>query len=53
MEQRIAALSLLNQTTRAVAAAVGPLYVALSDEQKRAADEFLAKHLQDTRRGGP
>ena len=52
LERRIAALSVLTETTRAVAAAMGPLYAALSDEQKRTADELLAEHLQDMRRGG-
>ena len=40
------ALSVLTETTRAVAAAMGPLYAALSDEQKRTADELLAEHLR-------
>ena len=52
LERRIAALSVLPETTRAVAAAMGPLYAALSDEQKRTADELLAEHLQDMRRHG-
>jgi hypothetical protein len=53
MERRIAALSLLSETIRAVAAAMGPLYAALPDEQERTADELLAEHSQDMRRRGP
>ena len=32
--------------------AAGPLYAALSDEQKRTADELLAEHLRDMQRRG-
>jgi hypothetical protein len=53
MERRIGALSLLTEPIRAVAAAMVPLYAALSDEQERTADELLAEHLQDMRRRGP
>ncbi len=53
MERRIAALSLLTEAIRAVAAAMGSLYAALPDEQERAADELLAEHSQDMRRRGP
>jgi LTXXQ motif family protein len=52
LERRIAALSVLTETTRAIAAAMGPLYASLSDEQKRTADELFAEHLQDMRRRG-
>ena len=52
LERRSAALSLLAGTIRAVAAAMGPLYAALSDEQERTADELLAERSQDMRRGG-
>jgi cell pole-organizing protein PopZ len=52
LERRIASLSLQLETTRTVAAAAGPLYAALSDEQKRTADEFMAEHLRDMRRAG-
>ncbi len=48
-----AMLSLLSETIRAVAAAMGPLYAALSNEQERTADEPLAEHSQDMRRRGP
>ena len=52
LERRIASLSLQLETTRAIAAAAGPLYAALSDEQKRTADELMAEHLRDMRRAG-
>ncbi len=52
MERRIGALSLLAETIRAVAAAMGPLYAALPDEQERTADELLAERSQDMRRRG-
>ena len=53
MERRIAALPLLSEAIRAVAAATGPLYAALSNEQERTADELLAERLQGMRRRGP
>jgi hypothetical protein len=52
LERRIATLSVLLETTRSVAAAAGPLYAALSDQQKRTADELLAEHLHDMRGHG-
>jgi len=52
LERRTAALSVLTETTRTVAAAMGPLYASLSDEQKRTADELLTEHLDDMRRRG-
>ena len=52
LERRIASLSLQLETTKAVVAAAGPLYAALSDEQKRTADELMAEHLRDMRRAG-
>jgi hypothetical protein len=48
-----AMLSLLSETNRAVAAATGPLYAALSNEQERTADESLAERSQGMRRRGP
>ena len=48
-----AMLSLLAEAIRAVAAAMGPLYAALSNEQERTADELLAERLQGMRRRGP
>ncbi|MCC7272394.1 MAG: Spy/CpxP family protein refolding chaperone [Alphaproteobacteria bacterium] len=52
LEGRIALLSVQLDATRTMMAAAGPLYEALSDEQKRTADELLAEHLQDMRRRG-
>lgn len=52
MERRMAALTAQLEATRAVSAALGPLYAALSDAQKRAADELLAEHLRDMRMRG-
>ena len=52
-ERRIAALSFLAETIRAVAAAMAPLYAALPNEQERTADEPLAERSQDMRRRGP
>ena len=48
-----AMLSLLSETIRAVAAAMVPLYAALSNGQERTADEPLAERSQDMRRRGP
>ncbi|SHK21667.1 LTXXQ motif family protein [Roseomonas rosea] len=45
LERRIALLSVQLDTARVVAAAAGPLYAALSDEQKLMADELMAEHL--------
>ena len=52
-ERRIAALSFLAETIRAVAAAMAPLYAALPNEQERVADDPLAERSQDMRRRGP
>jgi hypothetical protein len=52
-QRRIAALSLLTEAIRAVAAATRRLYAALSNEQERTADELPAEHSQDMRRRGP
>ena len=52
LDQRVALLSAQLEATRAVAAAAGPLYAALTDEQKRTADELLAEHLRDMQRRG-
>jgi hypothetical protein len=52
LERRIALLSAQLDATKSVAAAARPLYGALSDEQKRTADELLAEHLRDMRRSG-
>jgi hypothetical protein len=52
LERRVALLSAQLEATRAVAAAAGPLYAALTDEQKRTADELLAEHLREMRMRG-
>lgn len=52
MERHAAALSAQLDATRAVTAALGPLYAALSDEQKRTADELMAEHLRSMRMRG-
>jgi hypothetical protein len=44
-DRRIALLSAQLEAMRAVSAALGPLYAALSDEQKRAADELMGEHV--------
>lgn len=49
MERRVALLSAQLEAMRAVAAAVGPLYAALSEEQRRTADELMAEHLRGMR----
>ncbi|WP_198371136.1 Spy/CpxP family protein refolding chaperone [Roseomonas rosulenta] len=50
-ERRIALLSAQLEAMRAVSAALGPLYAALSDEQKRAADELMGEHVRGMRMG--
>lgn len=52
LERRIALLSAQIEATRTMVATAGPLYAALSDEQKRTADELLAEHLRDMQRRG-
>ncbi|WP_337877500.1 Spy/CpxP family protein refolding chaperone [Elioraea sp.] len=52
LERRAALLSAQLEATRAVAAAAAPLYAALSDEQRRTADELLAEHLRGMRMRG-
>lgn len=51
MERRIAALSAQIEAMRAVAAATVPLYAALSEEQRRTADELMAEHFRSMRMG--
>ncbi|WP_158639260.1 Spy/CpxP family protein refolding chaperone [Elioraea rosea] len=51
MERRIAALSEQLEAMRAVAAAAGPLYAALSEEQRRTADELMIEHGRGMRMG--
>lgn len=52
LERRIALLSAQIEAMRAFAASAEPLYAALSDEQKRTADELLTEHLRDMQRRG-
>ena len=52
LERRIALLSAQLDATRSVAAVARPLYAALTEEQKRTADELMAEHLRDMRRRG-
>lgn len=51
MERRIALLSAHLDAMRAVSAAAGPLYAALSEEQRRTADELMAEHFRGMRMG--
>lgn len=51
MERRIALLSAHLEAMRAVTAAATPLYAALSEEQRRTADELMAEHFRGTRMG--
>ena len=45
MERRIAMLTELRDAMQTMLAAAKPLYAALSDEQKKVADELMAEHL--------
>ena len=49
MERRIALLSAHLEATRTFALAAAPLYAALSEEQRRTADELMAEHLRSMR----
>ncbi len=51
MERRIALLSAHLDAMRAVAAAATPLYAALSEEQRRTADELMSEHFRGMRMG--
>jgi hypothetical protein len=51
MERRIALLSAHLEAMRAVSAAATPFYAALSEEQRRTADELMAEHLRGMRMG--
>ena len=53
MERRIALLAAHLEAMRAVAAAATPLYAALSEEQRRTADEVMAEHFRFMRMGMP
>ena len=52
MERRIAMLGELRDTMQAMLVAAKPLYAALSDEQKKVADELMAEHLVTMRARG-
>ena len=45
IELRLAMLAELRDATQAMLVAAKPLYTALSDEQKKVADELMAEHL--------
>jgi hypothetical protein len=49
MERRVALLAAHHQAMRTVATAATPLYAALTEEQRRTADELLAEHLRGMR----
>ena len=49
LERRVALLSSFLDATKAAAAAVKPLYAALTQEQRKLADEFMAEHMQSMR----
>jgi hypothetical protein len=49
MERRIALLSAHHEAMRAVNSAATPLYAALSEDQRRTADELMAEHLRSMR----
>ncbi|WP_237216518.1 Spy/CpxP family protein refolding chaperone [Falsiroseomonas oryziterrae] len=53
MARRIAFLSAMLEAMRGVAAAAGPLYAVLSEEQRRTADELMAEHVRAMRIGMP
>ena len=53
MERRIALLAAHHQAMRTVATAATPLYAALTEEQRRTADELMAEHLRGMRMGMP
>jgi hypothetical protein len=52
IERRLAMLAELRDTTQAMLVAAKPLYAALSDEQKKVADELMAEHLVTMRARG-
>ena len=49
MERRIAMLTELGDAMQAMLAAAKPLYAALSDDQKKVADELMAEHMMTMR----
>jgi LTXXQ motif family protein len=52
MERRIAMLTALLDAMQSMQAAAKPLYAALTDEQKKLADELMAEHMIATRARG-
>lgn len=52
MERRIAMLTVLRDAMQAMLAAAKPLYAALSDEQKKVADDLMAEHMMSMRARG-
>jgi hypothetical protein len=52
MERRIATLTELRDAMQAMLAAAKPLYAALSDDQKKIADELMAEHMMTMRARG-
>lgn len=53
IEQRISLVSAHLEALRAVQVAAGPLYTALSEDQRRIADELMAEHFRAMRMGMP
>ncbi|MBC7432712.1 MAG: Spy/CpxP family protein refolding chaperone [Rubritepida sp.] len=53
MERRIALLTAGLEAMRAISATAAPFYAALSEEQRRTADELMADHLRGMRMGMP
>jgi hypothetical protein len=51
MERRMAMLSAQLDAMQPVLAAAKPLYAALSDDQKKIADELMAEHFMSMRGG--
>ena len=51
MERRIGLLSTHLEAMRAISAAATPLYAALSEEQRRTADELMSEHFRSMRMG--
>ena len=49
MERRIALATAHLEAMRAVSAAAGPLYAALTEEQRRTADELMVEHMRPMR----
>jgi hypothetical protein len=52
MERRIVMLTELRDAMQTILAAAKPLYAALSDDQKKVADELMAEHMMSMRARG-